>query len=71
MKYLCGDKQFNEERIRNGAKKLLKARGTTTQGRLDGFFTVVSTTPKRKAETKKESSSKKAKGGTKSRGRPK
>ena len=40
--YLCGDKQFNEDRIRNGAKKLHKARNTETQGRLDGFFTVLS-----------------------------
>ncbi|CAF3150240.1 unnamed protein product [Rotaria socialis] len=29
-----------EHRIRNGAKKLAKARTTTQQGRLDSFFTV-------------------------------
>ncbi|KPJ07741.1 Flap endonuclease 1 [Papilio machaon] len=40
VKFLCGDKQFNEDRVRNGAKKLLKARSGTTQGRLDGFFKV-------------------------------
>ena len=38
---MCGDKGFNEERIRNGAKKLTKARNTTTQGRLDSFFKVL------------------------------
>lgn len=50
MKFLCGDKQFNEERVRNGAKKLHKARNTSTQGRLDSFFKVLpsSTPPKRK-----------------------
>lgn len=45
VKFLCGDKQFAEDRIRNGAKKLMKARGTSTQGRLDSFFTVISKTP--------------------------
>ncbi|KAF0310677.1 Flap endonuclease 1 [Amphibalanus amphitrite] len=39
--FMCGDKGFNEERIRNGAKKLSKARNTTTQGRLDSFFKVL------------------------------
>ncbi|KAB0804644.1 hypothetical protein PPYR_01614 [Photinus pyralis] len=74
VKYLCGDKQFNEERIRNGAKKLLKARGTSTQGRLDGFFKVLSTTPaKRKVEDKKDGANKRGKGsgGARGRGRPK
>lgn len=73
VKYLCGDKQFNEERIRNGAKKLLKARGVTTQGRLDGFFTVLGTTPaKRKAENKKNTPNKRGKVGTgRGRGRAK
>lgn len=51
VKFLCGDKQFNEERVRNGAKKLHKARNTSTQGRLDSFFKVLPSstlTPKRK-----------------------
>lgn len=54
VKFLCGDKQFDEARIRNGAKKLAKARTTSTQGRLDGFFKVLSTTPaaKRKVSGK-------------------
>ena len=39
--FMCGDKGFNEDRIRNGAKKLAKARNTTTQGRLDSFFKVL------------------------------
>ncbi|XP_032524084.2 flap endonuclease 1 [Danaus plexippus] len=69
VKFLCGDKQFNEDRVRNGAKKLMKARTGTTQGRLDGFFKVLSTTPnpKRKAEEDKKSANKKVK--TAGRGR--
>lgn len=62
VKYLCGDKQFNEERVRNGAKKLMKARTGTTQGRLDGFFTISTTpNPKRKAEEDKKNAAKKKK----------
>lgn len=62
VKFLCVDKQFNEERVRNGCKKLLKARGSSTQGRLDGFFTVLSTTPaKRKNEDKKNTPNKRGK----------
>lgn len=45
VKYLCGDKQFNEERVRNGVKKLMKSRGNSTQGRLDSFFKVLPSTP--------------------------
>ncbi|CAF1227880.1 unnamed protein product [Rotaria sordida] len=32
-----------EDRIRNGSKKLMKARSTTQQGRLDTFFSVART----------------------------
>ena len=35
---------FNEDRIRNGAKKLTKARHSSTQGRLDNFFKVIPST---------------------------
>ncbi len=47
---------FSEERIRNGSKKLTKARATTQQGRLDKFFSVsrsiTTTTPTaKKAES--------------------
>ncbi|XP_023245415.1 flap endonuclease 1 [Copidosoma floridanum] len=66
VKFLCGDKQFNEDRVRNGAKKLLKAKHTGTQGRIDSFFKVMpstNTTPKRKADEKKTPNAKKAKTG--------
>lgn len=41
VQYLCAEKGFAEDRIRNGVKKLRAARGKSTQGRLDGFFSVV------------------------------
>ncbi|CAG9764399.1 unnamed protein product [Ceutorhynchus assimilis] len=75
VKFLCGHRQFSEDRVRNGIKKLQKARGTSTQARLDGFFTVLGTTPaKRKVEDKKKNTpSKRGKtgGSGKGRGRPK
>ncbi|XP_064467089.1 flap endonuclease 1-like [Ornithodoros turicata] len=65
VKFLCEENGFNEERIRNGAKKLLKGRTTTMQGRLDNFFKVLPSepSPKRKNE-EKDKSSKKKKGAT-------
>ncbi|KOC65019.1 Flap endonuclease 1 [Habropoda laboriosa] len=76
VKFLCGDKQFNEERVRNGAKKLHKARNTSTQGRLDTFFKVLPNSnpspAKRKAQETNATAKKSKRGATgKSRGRPK
>lgn len=76
VKFLCGDRQFNEERVRSGAQKILKSLKTATQGRLDSFFKVIpSTTPtaaKRKVEDKKAIGNKKAKtGGAKPGRKPK
>lgn len=76
IQFLCIEKQFNEDRVRNGVKKLLKARSSSTQGRLDGFFKVLSTTPaKRKAENNKNTPNKRGKlagnNKGKGRGRPK
>jgi len=65
VKFMAEEKGFQEERIRNGAKKLLKARQTSTQGRLDSFFKVTSTpnsANKRKSEDGKGASAKKSKG---------
>jgi len=55
VKYMCEEKGFSEERMRNGVKKIIKSRNTGTQVRLDSFFKVTSTTPKRKTEDPKES----------------
>ncbi|XP_066946347.1 flap endonuclease 1 [Macrobrachium rosenbergii] len=66
VKYMCEEKGFSEERVRNGAKKLTKARNTSTQGRLDSFFKIlpspVSNDNKRKS-TEKPAAGKKAKRG--------
>ncbi|XP_028826189.1 flap endonuclease 1 isoform X2 [Denticeps clupeoides] len=40
IQFMCSEKQFSEDRIRNGCKKILKSRQGSTQGRLDTFFTV-------------------------------
>lgn len=66
VKYMCEDKGFAEDRIRNGAKKLLKARQGSTQGRLDSFFKVLPSsngTPngKRKSTEMSNGSAKKGK----------
>ncbi|KAK2579489.1 hypothetical protein KPH14_010802 [Odynerus spinipes] len=75
VKYLCGEKQFNEERVRSGAKKLFKGRNTSTQGRLDSFFKILpstnSTPQKRKIEEKKGASKKTKSSNSKFKGKAK
>ncbi|KAL6960114.1 Elongation of fatty acids protein 2 [Sarracenia purpurea var. burkii] len=74
VKFLCGDRQFNDDRVRSGAKKLNKLRSGSVQGRLDTFFTVTPSpnANKRKADDKKQNATKKGKaGGGKFRGKPK
>lgn len=61
IQYMCNEKGFGEDRMRNGLKKIAKSRKTGTQVRLDSFFKVLSTTPKRKAEEAKGSETKKGK----------
>ncbi|CAD5115657.1 DgyrCDS4613 [Dimorphilus gyrociliatus] len=63
VKFMVEEKAFNEERIRNGAKKLSKARHGSTQGRLDSFFKVTSvSSTKRKDPEQKGNDKKKMKG---------
>lgn len=50
IKYLCGEKLFNEDRVKNGIQRLKKGLKNGTQVRLDGFFKVV---PKTKEELEK------------------
>ena len=54
VKFMAEENGFAEDRIRNGAKKLLKAKQGTTQGRLDSFFKVLPSTPNTKVETKRK-----------------
>ncbi|PVH22372.1 flap endonuclease 1 [Candidozyma haemuli] len=48
VEFMVQQKGFNEDRIRSGAEKLKKALKGGTQGRLDGFFTVVKSAPAKK-----------------------
>nr|XP_032833433.1 flap endonuclease 1 isoform X2 [Petromyzon marinus] len=52
--FMVQEKQFNEDRIRNGVKKLLKSKQGTTQVRMDDFFKITGsiTSAKRKPEPK-------------------
>ncbi|KFQ19378.1 PREDICTED: flap endonuclease 1 [Merops nubicus] len=63
VEFLCGEKQFSEERIRGGVKRLSKSRQGSTQGRLDDFFKVTGsiTSAKRKEPQAKGSAKKKPK----------
>jgi len=65
VKYLHEEKAFAEDRVRNGSKKLQKAKSTSTQGRLDSFFTVTAV-KRASAETPKgkdKPAAKKGRGG--------
>ncbi|EGW14404.1 Flap endonuclease 1 [Cricetulus griseus] len=65
VKFMCGEKQFSEERIRSGVKRLSKSRQGSTQGRLDDFFKVTGSlsSAKRKEPEPKGPAKKKAKTG--------
>ncbi|KAK9248677.1 PIN domain-like protein [Lipomyces tetrasporus] len=41
VEYLVKEKGFSEDRVRNGASRLMKNLKTAQQGRLDGFFKVI------------------------------
>jgi len=41
IEYLCKEKNFSEDRVRSGHKKLMAAKKTGKQGRLDSFFKVL------------------------------
>ncbi|XP_020823996.1 flap endonuclease 1 [Phascolarctos cinereus] len=63
VRFMCGEKQFNEERVRGGVRRLSKSRRGSTQGRLDDFFKVTGclTSAKRKGPEPKGAVKKKAK----------
>lgn len=63
VQFLCNEKGFNVDRVKNALKKLKKARGGGTQQRLENFFgTPAPATPKRKLPGKGKKDAKKAKG---------
>lgn len=51
VKFMVEEKGFNEDRIRNGVKKIMKSRQKSTQGRLDDFFKVLPSTPSNKRKS--------------------
>ncbi|XP_040921793.1 flap endonuclease 1 isoform X2 [Toxotes jaculatrix] len=62
IQFMCNEKQFSEDRMRNGYKKIVKSRQGSTQGRLDSFFSVTgSLSSKRKEPDLKGSAKKKQK----------
>ncbi|MED6287833.1 Elongation of fatty acids protein 2, partial [Characodon lateralis] len=64
IQFMCDEKQFSEDRIRNGCKKIVKSRQGSTQGRLDSFFSVAgSLSSKRKEPETKGPAKKKLKTG--------
>ena len=54
VEFMVKEKGFNEDRIRNGVKKIIKSGQQSTQGRLDDFFTLKPSngTTKRKSDGK-------------------
>jgi flap endonuclease-1 len=38
LKYLCEEKQFNEERVKSGIERIKKCKGKNSQVRLESFF---------------------------------
>ena len=62
VKFLCEEKNFSEERVRGGIKKILASKSKAKQGRLDSFFKV------KPVETVKASPSSKRKSDGKSKG---
>ena len=69
IEFLCNEKNFAEERVKNGVKKILAAKSKSKQGRLDSFFKVLpSAAPSPKAKRKPDPKSK-AKGSASKRGK--
>uniref|UniRef100_A0A671NP84 Flap endonuclease 1 n=1 Tax=Sinocyclocheilus anshuiensis TaxID=1608454 RepID=A0A671NP84_9TELE len=59
IQFMCAEKQFSEDRIRNGCKKIMKSRQGSTQGRLDTFFTVTGSISSKRKEPEIKGSAKK------------
>jgi flap endonuclease-1 len=60
LNFMVQENGFNEKRIRAGIEKLVKAKGASTQGRLDSFFKVLpaSDGKRKELETKKPTAAK-------------
>jgi flap endonuclease-1 len=58
VKFLVEDKHFNEDRVRNGAAKLMKNMKSAQQSRLEGFFKPIEKTADEKASLKRKAEEK-------------
>ncbi|KAI8898671.1 PIN domain-like protein [Globomyces pollinis-pini] len=54
IQYLVTEKGFNDDRVRKSVQKLMKLKSGTTQGRLDGFFTVLPKDPATAKQVKRK-----------------
>ncbi|KAK6498586.1 Elongation of fatty acids protein 2 [Arthrobotrys musiformis] len=54
VKFLVGEKGFNEDRVRSGAARLSKNQTTAQQSRLEGFFKVIPKTEEEIANLKRK-----------------
>lgn len=54
VKFLVGEKGFNEDRVRNGSQKLQRNVKTAQQARLEGFFKPMEKTDDQKASLKRK-----------------
>ncbi|KHN74431.1 Flap endonuclease 1 [Toxocara canis] len=61
VKFLCGEKNFNEERIRTSLQKMEKGRQSGQQGRIDSFFAVTSTVKSEPTAAKRKATEEKSK----------
>jgi flap endonuclease-1 len=57
VKYMCGEQQFDEQKIRAGVKRMAASKKMSSQGRMDSFFArapaaVPKDLPKKRAEAK-------------------
>eukprot|EP00741_Cyanophora_paradoxa_P007809 tig00001214_g7555.t1 len=62
--FLCGEKGFDEKRIRGGIEKIKKSKGKSSQKRLESFFgpTTVTSVKRKEGEEPAKKDAKKAKG---------
>ena len=69
IQFLCTEKNFSEDRVRSAHKKLLAAKKSSQQGRLDSFFKVIPSTSSPNNANSKRKNDKTKKGNPSKRGK--
>lgn len=69
IQFLCTEKNFAEDRVKNGVKKILAAKSKAKQGRLDSFFKVLPSQAPSPSAKRKSDSKGKGKGNPSKRGK--